>query len=158
MVIKDDIIRDLRSLVDRVAELELQLAKAKKNSSKSRSSDNLPSAALSSLRRSGRAVGRKPSGSYDLSTDYFRFMFESGIEPTNHHREQQIRHCVIDCRPFLLETRPQGTRSDVGQRYHERMWTAIATCGKQNRSFFHFVHESIAAKINGKPAPSLLPN
>ena len=33
---------------------------------------------------------------YDMSQDYFRFMFEPGIEPTNNHPEQQIRHCVID--------------------------------------------------------------
>jgi hypothetical protein len=89
---------------------------------------------------------------YDMSQDYFRFMFESGVEPTNNHSEQQVRHCVIDRRIT------QGTRSVVGQRYHERMWTTIATCGKQSRSFFHFLHDAIEAKINGKPAPSLLPN
>ena len=26
---------------------------------------------------------------YDMSQDYFRFMFEPGIEPTNNHSEQQ---------------------------------------------------------------------
>jgi len=52
----------------------------------------------------------------------------------------------------------QGTRSAAGQRYHERMWTAIATCDKQRRSFFHFLHDSIAAKLTGQAAPSLLPN
>jgi len=30
---------------------------------------------------------------YDLSQDYFRFMFADGVEPTNNHSEQQIRHC-----------------------------------------------------------------
>jgi len=89
---------------------------------------------------------------YDLSQDYFRFMFESGVEPTNNHSEQQIRHCVIDRRIT------QGTRSEAGQRYHERMWTAIATCNKQGRSFFHFLHESIEANLNGQTAPSLLEN
>lgn len=90
--------------------------------------------------------------SYALSDDYFRFMFAEEVEPTNNHSEQQIRHCVIDRRIT------QGTRSAVGQRYHERMWTAIATCGKQSRSFFHFLHESIEAKLNGQSAPSLLTN
>ena len=28
---------------------------------------------------------------YDLSQDYFRFMFAEGVEPTNNHSEQQIR-------------------------------------------------------------------
>jgi transposase len=89
---------------------------------------------------------------YDMSQDYFRFMFADGVEPTNNHSEQQIRHCVIDRRIT------QGTRSVVGQRYHERMWTAIATCAKQHRSFFHFLHASIAANLTGQTAPSLLPD
>ena len=87
---------------------------------------------------------------YDMSVDYFRFMFTSGVEPTNNHSEQQIRHCVIDRRIT------QGTRSTVGQRYHERMWTAIATCTKQSRSFFHFLHTSIDAHLTGNNAPTLL--
>jgi hypothetical protein len=88
---------------------------------------------------------------YDMSQDYFRFMFEPGIEPTNNHSEQQVRHCVIDRRIT------QGTRSEVGQRYHERMWTAIATCGKQGRSFFQFLHKSISASLSGGEPPRLLP-
>lgn len=87
---------------------------------------------------------------YDLSQDYFRFMFAEGVEPTNNHNEQQIRHCVIDRRIT------QGTRGAAGQRYHERMWTAIATCKKQNRNFFSYLHNSIAAKLQNQPAPSLL--
>ena len=91
-------------------------------------------------------------GHYDMSEDYFRFLFASGVEPTNNHTEQQVRHCVIDRRIT------QGTRSEVGQRYHERMWTAIATCAKQGRSFFHFLHESIAANLASHTPPSLLQN
>jgi len=87
---------------------------------------------------------------YDLSQDYFRFMFTEGVEPTNNHNEQQIRHCVIDRRIT------QGTRGEAGQRYHERMWTAIATCKKQNRNFFSFLRESIRAQLSNKPAPTLL--
>ena len=88
---------------------------------------------------------------YDLSQDYFRFLFADGVEPTNNHCEQQIRHCVIDRRIT------QGTRGAAGQRYHERMWTAIATCRKQKRIFFSFLHDSIQAKLANQPAPSLLP-
>ncbi len=89
---------------------------------------------------------------YEMSRDYFRFMFASGVEPTNNHSEQQIRHCVIDRRIT------QGTRSAAGQRYQERMWTAIATCGKQDRSFFRFLYKSIEAKLTGQASPSLLLN
>ena len=87
---------------------------------------------------------------YDMSQDYFRFMFADGVEPTNNHNEQQIRQCVID----RLIT--QGTRGEAGQRYHERMWTALATCRKQQRNFFSFLKSSIEAKLNHSPAPSLL--
>jgi transposase len=90
------------------------------------------------------------TGQYDLSQDYFRFMFAEGVEPTNNHSEQQIRHCVIDRRIT------QGTRGVAGQRYHERMWTAIATCKKQRRNFFSFLHESITVSLQGHQAPSLL--
>jgi len=90
------------------------------------------------------------TGQYDLSQDYFRFMFVEGVEPTNNHTEQQIRQCVID----RLIT--QGTRGLVGQRYHERMWSAIATCKKQCRNFFSFLQESIAAHLQNRQAPSLL--
>jgi transposase len=90
------------------------------------------------------------TGRYDLSQDYFRFMFAEGLEPTNNHSEQQIRQCVIDRRIT------QGTRGVAGQRYHQRMWTAIATCRKQNRNFFSFLHASITAKLQNQNAPSLL--
>lgn len=88
---------------------------------------------------------------YDMSQNYFRFLFESDVEPTNNHTEQQVRHSVIDRRIT------QGTRSERGQRYHERMWSAIATCTKQGRGFFDFLHASIQAHLTGKPGPSLLP-
>jgi transposase len=87
---------------------------------------------------------------YDCSNDYFRFMFTEGVEPTNNHNEQQLRHSVIDRRIT------HGTRGEAGQRYHERMWTAIATCKKQNRNFFTFLYESVTAQLQNQPGPSLL--
>jgi transposase len=87
---------------------------------------------------------------YDMSQDYFRFLFADGLEPTNNHSEQQIRFCVIDRRIT------QGTRSEAGQRYHERMWTAIATCRKQNKNFFDFLHQSIVAKLKKATAIRLI--
>ena len=77
-------------------------------------------------------------------------MFVTDVESTNNHSEQQIRHCVIDRKIT------QGTRSEAGQRYNERMWTAIATCKKQNRNFYSFLKESLAAKLRACEAPSLL--
>jgi len=50
----------------------------------------------------------------------------------------------------------QGTRSETGQRYHERMCTALATCRKQQRNFFDFLKSSIEAKLNKQSPSSLL--
>ncbi len=94
------------------------------------------------------------SSSYDMSQDYSRFMFEANVEPTNNHSEQQVRHCVID-RRITLSHHPGDTQRD-GERYNERMWSAIATCTKQNRSFFEYLHASIIAGLSAKPAPSPL--
>lgn len=89
-------------------------------------------------------------GSHDMSDDYFRFLFSQDLEPTNNHSEQQIRQCVIDRRIT------QGTRGDAGQRYHERMWTTIATCKKQKRNVFEFLQEAITALLQKTSPPSLI--
>src|ERR1035437_385222 len=82
---------------------------------------------------------------------YFRFITTPGIEPTNNLAEQAIRFVVID----RLVT--QGTRSERGRRWSERIWTAIATCRQQGRSVFEFLGQSIDAYFARRPAPSLLP-
>ncbi len=75
----------------------------------------------------------------------------NGVEPTNNHTEQQVRHCVIDRRIT------QGTRTERGQRCHEHMWSAIATCTKQGQSFFAFLHSLILAHLAGERGPSKTP-
>ncbi len=52
---------------------------------------------------------------------YFRFITTPGVEPTNNLAEQAIRFVVID----RLIT--QGTWSEKGNRWCERIWTVIAT-------------------------------
>lgn len=82
---------------------------------------------------------------------YFRFITTPGIEPTNNLAEQAIRFVVID----RLVT--QGTRSQRGRCWSERIWTAMATCTQQGRSVFEFLGQSIDAYFTRRPAPSLLP-
>ena len=82
---------------------------------------------------------------------YFRFITTPGVEPTNNLAEQAIRFVVID----RLIT--QGTRSEAGNRWCERIWTVIATCGQQGRSVFAYVAAAVAAWFEGTEAPSLLP-
>jgi transposase len=83
---------------------------------------------------------------------YFRFVTTPGVEPTNNLAEQAIRFVVID----RLIT--QGTRSEGGERWCERIWTVIATCAQQGRSVFDYLYEAVRAYFHHEKGPSLLPN
>ncbi len=82
--------------------------------------------------------------------DYFRFLTEPNVEPTNNGTEREIRHSVIDRRIT------QGTRGQAGMRWSERIWTTIATCKKQNRNVFDFIHQSLLAHWGSTCYPELL--
>lgn len=83
---------------------------------------------------------------------YIRFVTTPGIEPTNNLAEQAIRFVVIDRRVT------QGSRSIIGQRWLERIWTVIASCTQQGRSVYDFLRDTIAAYFKAEPAPLLFPN
>jgi transposase len=83
---------------------------------------------------------------------YFRFVTTPGIEPTNNLAEQAIRFVVID------RHITQGTRSEKGRRWCERIWTVIATCAQQGRVVFQFLLDSVQAHFSGTSPPSLLPS
>jgi transposase len=82
---------------------------------------------------------------------YFTFVTQAGIEPTNNLAEQAIRFVVID------RHITQGTRSETGRRFCERMWTTIATCVQQGRSVWRYLCEAVENWFAGRPTPSLLP-
>lgn len=81
---------------------------------------------------------------------YFQFITTPGIEPTNNLAEQAIRFVVID--RYIT----QGTRSEKGRAWCERIWTVMATCASQGRSAFDFIYQSIQAHFPDQPLPSLL--
>ena len=83
---------------------------------------------------------------------YFRFITTPGIDPTNNLAEQAIRFVVID------RHITQGTRSEKGRRWCERIWTVMATCAQQGRAVFQFLLDSVQAHLCGTPPPSLLPS
>ena len=83
---------------------------------------------------------------------YFRFITEPNVEPTNNLAEQAIRFVAIHRRIT------QGTRSDDGRRWCERIWTVIQTCSQQRRSVFEFLCAAVKAHLQSEPAPSLVPN
>jgi transposase len=84
-------------------------------------------------------------------TSYFQFITIPGVEPTNNLAEQAIRFVVID----RLIT--QGTRSERGNRWCERIWTVIATCTQHGRSVFEYLEEAVRAWFADTDLPTLLP-
>jgi transposase len=81
---------------------------------------------------------------------YFTFVTTPGVQPTNNLAEQAIRFVVID------RHITQGTRSEDGQRWCERIWTVVATCAQQGRSVFDYLYEAVKARFYGGETPSLL--
>jgi transposase len=83
---------------------------------------------------------------------YIRFITTPGLEPTNNLAEQAIRFVVLDRHVT------QGTRSETGQRWSERIWTVVATCAQHARSVFAYLCEAVSAFLEGSPAPTLATN
>jgi transposase len=75
----------------------------------------------------------------------------AATEPTNNLAEQAIRFVVLD------RSVTQGTRREAGDRWCERIWTVIATCGQQGRSVFEYLLAAVTADFPRTEAPSLLP-
>src|SRR5512143_3351298 len=82
---------------------------------------------------------------------YFRFITTAGVDPTNNLAEQAIRFVVLD------RVVTQGTRSEVGDRWCERIWTVVATYAQQGRSVFGYLQSAVEAWFGEAEAPSLLP-
>jgi transposase len=82
---------------------------------------------------------------------YFRFITEPGIEPTNNLAEQAIRFVAIHRRLT------QGTRSETGRQWFQRMASVVVTCRQQTRSLFSYLHTAVGNAFSGQPAPSLIP-
>lgn len=102
-----------------------------------------------------RAPATKPSWNlarrFDRhANEYLRFTRVPGLEPTNNAAEQAIRHVVIDRRVT------QGTRSQQGHHWCERIWTTIATCRQHGRDLLSFLEQSFRALLTDTPPPSLL--
>jgi transposase len=82
---------------------------------------------------------------------YFTFVTTPGVEPTNNLAEQAIRFVVIDRHVT------QGSRSEAGRHFCERIWTVIATCVQQGKSVHEYLNEVVEKYFAGQAAPSLLP-
>lgn len=82
---------------------------------------------------------------------YLKFLTTPGLEPTNNIAEQAIRFVVIDRKVT------QGSKSENGQRWLERIWTLMATCSDQNQSPLHVIRSSLEHFYRSERPPPLLP-
>ena len=73
---------------------------------------------------------------------YFGFI-ESGVPPTNNLCEQSIRAVVIDRKIT------QGTRSDWGNRWSERIWSVLSTCEQRGENAMLFLRSCVGSFLRG---------
>jgi transposase len=78
------------------------------------------------------------------------FVRVPGVEPTNNTAERSIRPAV------LWRKISFGVQSERGRKFVERMLTVRASCRLRGVSVVEFVKNAVAAKRNGRSAPSLL--
>lgn len=78
------------------------------------------------------------------------FVTHDGVEPTNNHAELQLRDFV------LWRKRSFGSQSERGERFAERVMTAVRTARKQGKDVLDFVVRSITAQRDGALPPRLL--
>jgi hypothetical protein len=81
----------------------------------------------------------------------WRFVESEGVEPTNNDAERTVRQYVIWRKTSF------GTQGERGNRFVERIQTAVATCKRQNRSTLDYLVDAVTAYLHQLPAPSLLP-
>ena len=92
------------------------------------------------------------AGLFGPNMSYFLFVDDPSIALTNNEAEQNIRTLIMD----RIVT--QGTRSDMGNEWHERFWTTVATCRKQGRNVMTFLRDAIFSFLHDLAPPSLLPD
>jgi transposase len=73
---------------------------------------------------------------------YFRFI-KSDLPPTNNLCEQSIRRVVINRKVT------QGTRSDWGNRWWERIWSLLATCEQRGENVLAFLQSAVGSLLQG---------
>jgi transposase len=68
----------------------------------------------------------------------FTFLIEEGVEPTNNFAERMIRFAV------LWRKRSQGTNSEKGNRWVERILSLRQTCRLQKQSTFEVLVDALS--------------
>lgn len=98
--------------------------------------------------RRWRALGRDLLRQWEA---VFLFLDVEGVEPTNNTAERGLRSGV------MWRRTTQGTRSDAGTTFAQRIMTAQANCKRQGRSVLRFLSATLLAHRQGLTPPSLVP-
>ena len=77
------------------------------------------------------------------------FLEQVGVEPTNNHAEHELRAFV------LWRKRCQGSRSERGNVFAERLMTVVHTARKQNLDVLTFLTQCCEAQAQNEPPPSM---
>jgi transposase len=86
-----------------------------------------------------------------LGPALWTFTEVEGVDPTNNHAERVLRRGV------LWRKCSQGSRSDEGCRFVERMLTAVQSLRLQRRPILQYLTQAVTANRHHLPLPSLLP-
>ena len=78
------------------------------------------------------------------------FVEHDGVEPTNNHGELELRDFV------LWRKRSFGSQSERGERFAERVMTAVRTARKLGKDVLDFLVRTVKAHVHGAPLPRLL--
>lgn len=78
------------------------------------------------------------------------FVQHESVEPTNNHGELELRDFV------LWRKRSFGSQSERGERFAERVMTAVRTARKQGKHVLDFMVRSVTAHVDGTPPPQLI--
>jgi transposase len=86
----------------------------------------------------------------EIGLNYFTFIDNPDVEPTNNISERMLRGVVIDRKITI------GTESFAGNAYCETLWTIIATLKNTTMDPYRFIVEVLDAYEAGQPLPSLV--
>ncbi len=78
------------------------------------------------------------------------FVEHDDVEPTNNHAELELRDFV------LWRKRSFGSQSERGERFAERVMTAVRTARKQGKDVLDFLVCTVTAHVRGALLPRLL--
>ncbi len=79
------------------------------------------------------------------------FVRVEGVEPTNNAADRALPHAVQWRRTSYW------TESEAGSRFVENLLTVVQTCRQQRRDVLEYLTACCQATLQGRAAPSLLP-